>query len=109
MKKEETTLSQDVKTMWIDGCKSVVSWLQSFGQSKLPKHGMMTKEKPGSGDFEWFEKLDKSKEAYGTKPKRARTKKGRYRGDNLATEHINEAWVGGKAPKKRGKKNDKKI
>tara|TARA_Y100000034_G_scaffold108288_1_gene138551 strand:- start:412 stop:654 length:243 start_codon:yes stop_codon:yes gene_type:complete len=38
------------------------------------------------------------------KPKRARTDKGRYRGDNLATEHINEAWVGGKAPKRKRKK-----
>ena len=38
------------------------------------------------------------------KPKRARTKKGRYRGDDKTTESYNEAWVGGKAPKKRKKK-----
>ena len=38
------------------------------------------------------------------KPKRARGKKGRYKGDDLTTEGYNEAWVGGKAPKKRGKK-----
>ena len=37
------------------------------------------------------------------KPKRARTKKGRYKGDDKCTPHINEAWVGGKSPKK-GKK-----
>ena len=37
------------------------------------------------------------------KPKRARTK-GRYKGDDLTTEGYNEAWVGGKAPKKRKKK-----
>ena len=37
------------------------------------------------------------------KPKRARTKKGRYKGDDKSTPDINEAWVGGKAPKK-GKK-----
>ena len=37
------------------------------------------------------------------KPKRARGPKGRYKGDDKATPHINEAWVGGKAPK-RGKK-----
>ena len=36
------------------------------------------------------------------KPKRARTK-GRYRADDKSTEYTNEAWVGGKAPK-RGKK-----
>ena len=38
------------------------------------------------------------------KPKRARTKKGRYKGDDKSTKDINEAWVGGKAPKKKDKK-----
>ena len=33
--------------------------------------------------------------------KRARTKRGRYKGDNKSTPDVNEAWVGGKAPKKR--------
>ena len=33
--------------------------------------------------------------------KRARTKKGRYKGDNKSTPEFNEAWVGGKAPKKK--------
>tara|TARA_Y100000361_G_scaffold88981_1_gene79119 strand:- start:358 stop:576 length:219 start_codon:yes stop_codon:yes gene_type:complete len=37
------------------------------------------------------------------KPKRARGKKGRYLADDPTTKGINEAWVGGKAPKK-GKK-----
>jgi len=37
------------------------------------------------------------------KPKRARTEKGRYRGDDKSTKEFNEAWVGGKAPKKRKK------
>ena len=41
------------------------------------------------------------------KPKRARTK-GRYKADDKSTKEINEAWVGGKAPKKRKKKNAKK-
>ena len=36
------------------------------------------------------------------RPKRARTK-GRYRADDKSTAYTNEAWVGGKAPK-RGKK-----
>ena len=40
------------------------------------------------------------------KPKRARTK-GRYKADDKSTPNVNEAWVGGKAPKRR-KKNDKK-
>jgi DNA relaxase NicK len=34
------------------------------------------------------------------KPKRARTKRGRYKGDDKSTADYNEAWVGGKAPKK---------
>jgi hypothetical protein len=32
--------------------------------------------------------------------KRARTKKGRYKGDDKSTDEYNEAWVGGKSPKK---------
>ena len=38
------------------------------------------------------------------KPKRARTKKGRYRKDDKSTPDVNEAWVGGKAPKKKKRK-----
>ena len=32
--------------------------------------------------------------------KRARTKRGRYKGDDKSTADYNEAWVGGKAPKR---------
>ena len=39
-----------------------------------------------------------------TKPRRARTKKGRYKADDKSTKEINEAWEGGKAPKKKRKK-----
>ncbi len=38
------------------------------------------------------------------KPKRARTKTGRYKGDDKSTKNFNEAWEGGKAPKKKRKK-----
>ena len=38
------------------------------------------------------------------KPKRARTAKGKYKADNKKTKNINEAWVGGKAPKKTTRK-----
>ena len=38
------------------------------------------------------------------KPKRARGPKGRYKGDDKSTPNVNEAWVGGKAPKKGKKK-----
>ena len=33
--------------------------------------------------------------------KRARTKRGRYKGDDKSTPDVNEAWVGGKSPKKK--------
>jgi hypothetical protein len=33
--------------------------------------------------------------------KRARTKRGRYKGDDKSTPQFNEAWVGGKAPKRK--------
>jgi len=50
----------------------------------------------------WFNELiwgEEKKE----KPKRARTKKGRYKADDKSTPDVNEAWVGGKAPKKKKK------
>ena len=34
------------------------------------------------------------------KHKRARTKKGRYQGDNKSTPFWNEAWAKGRSPKK---------
>tara|TARA_B100000287_G_C20109173_1_gene573677 strand:+ start:37 stop:207 length:171 start_codon:yes stop_codon:yes gene_type:complete len=41
---------------------------------------------------------------YGSPPKRARKEDGTYKGDDPKTEKVNEAWVGGKAPKKGKKK-----
>ena len=38
------------------------------------------------------------------KPKRARGKKGRYLADDPTTKDFNEAYVGGKAPKKKKRK-----
>jgi len=48
-------------------------------------------------------KLDKFDDAPVIKsvPKRARTKKGTYKADDKSTPNVNEAWVGGKAPKKK--------
>ena len=37
------------------------------------------------------------------KPKRARTKLGRYRADDKSTADHNEAWVGGRKPRKKRK------
>ena len=45
----------------------------------------------------------KFKHAMKQKPKRARGKKGKFLADDPTTAFTNEAWVGGKAPKKRKK------
>ena len=41
------------------------------------------------------------------KPKRARGKKGKFLADDKSTAYTNEAWVGGKAPKKKAKRKTK--
>lgn len=41
------------------------------------------------------------------KPKRAKTKTGKFKADDPSTEDVNEAWVGGKSPKKKKKKSSK--
>ena len=38
-----------------------------------------------------------------SKPERARTKMGRFVADDKSTKDVNEAWEGGKAPKRRKK------
>ena len=43
----------------------------------------------------------KEKAVKTTKPKRARTAKGRYKADDKSTPDVNEAWESGKAPKKK--------
>ena len=63
----------------------------------------------------WGKRLKKSstkccesnKTSTPSKPKRARTKKGKYVADNPKTAK-NEAWVGGKAPKKKATKKTPK-
>jgi len=42
-------------------------------------------------------------------PERARDEKGRLVGDDKSTPTINEAWVGGQAPKKRGRPKGSKT
>ena len=83
----KTTLRRDIKTAWVDGCKGLVGWLASFGKPKT--NPALEKE---------------MKMAITKKPKRARGKKGKYLADDPTTKDYNEAYVGGKAPKKKGKK-----
>ena len=70
----------------------------------------MSKKKTDLEVFqEWVQELKELvfgtpvKEATKSKPKRARGKKGKFLADNKMTKDVNEAWVGGKAPKKRKK------
>ena len=59
--------------------------------------------------------LNESKEAVGeeeveiVEPARARNKKGKFIADDKSTEDVNEAWVGGKAPKKTSNNKPKVI
>ena len=60
-------------------------------KEKKKVSGVVLKKK----DEEW------RKDTVWEKPKRARTAKGRYKGDDKSTPDVNEAWMGGKAPKKK--------
>ena len=51
--------------------------------------------------FSWLKKLTWENIIGYETPKRARTKRGRYKGDDKSTADYNEAWTGGKAPKKK--------
>ena len=51
--------------------------------------------------FKWLQRLSWAKIIGYDGPKRARTKRGRYKGDDKSTKDVNEAWEGGKAPKKK--------
>ena len=55
--------------------------------------------------WSWLEKLIGPHETLvlTNEVKRARTKRGRYKADDKSTADYNEAWVGGKAPKKKRK------
>jgi len=48
-------------------------------------------------------------EVIAIKAKRARTAKGRYKGDDKSTPDVNEAWEGGKSPKKKSTKKKGKA
>ena len=109
--KYETSLRKDIKTAWIDGCKGLVGWLASFGKPKEePEYTNIDKGFTKEAVKEWkkygmMRKKDIGQYVGLDRPKRARGPKGKYKGDDKSTPDINEAWVGGKAPKKGKKKN----
>ena len=74
-------------------------WELVFGTERRPKRKRgEDRRKTDRGNDRRFNKFGEPEE-----PKRARGKKGRYLADDKSTPNVNEAWVGGKAPK-RGKK-----
>ena len=79
------------------------SWIKEMGDGLLLIFDTVTdavnctiKIQEVTKEIAEVEKLDK--------PKRSRGKKGRYLSDDPTTKDVNEAWVGGKAPKKKRKK-----
>ena len=94
-KNKEMTLGEACRTILREGRDAILELLNfdNFTPTDEPKKPTVKMGKiPYEGMWE------------GKKPKRARGPKGRYKGDDKSTKDVNEAWVGGKAPKKRGKK-----
>ena len=62
------------------------------------------------GEVEFSQMIDKDNFEIieESKPKRARNAKGQLKADDPSTPDVNEAYVGGKAPKKTSKKKSKK-
>ena len=84
--KKEQTLGELCRQIIDETAQAILNTIYSMSEpnSEIPKH-----LKNGMTEV---------------KPKRARTKKGRYKADDKSTKDVNEAWVDGKAPKKRRKK-----
>jgi len=82
--------------------EAIDDMLEIITGEKPKRNEVMTMRDKGFSEERTQEWVD-----WANKPKRARTKKGTYRADNPNTKDFNEAYVGGKAPKKR-KKNAKK-
>ena len=77
------------------------------GDRRSVDRGTSDRRAKGFSEKHTQEWLDSVKDLQ-IKPKRARGKKGRYLADDKSTPDINEAWVSGKAPKRKRKKNAKK-
>ena len=83
--------------------KSFFKWAIEYPapEKKEEASAVIRKNEP---DDSWREDTVWEKE----EPKRARDKKGQYRGDDKSTPDVNEAWESGKAPSKSGLKKKKK-
>ena len=103
MSKKEITMGEACRTILRSG-RDAIFELLTFKNFTLTdneisddfKYDLMTKEKPKPGTLT------------DARPKRARGKKGKFLADDKSTAYTNEAWVGGKAPKKKRKKTTRK-
>ena len=77
--------------------------IERNGDRRSKDRGTDDRRAKGFSEKHTQEWLDSVKDPQ-TKPKRARGPKGRYKGDDKSTKDVNEAWVGGKAPKKKKRK-----
>ena len=100
---QKTRLSQGWKPLTykgLDGNWHSYEWLGPLSKwMGLVVDGFDNFDSMSTTTLEKFEKAPVLKEA--PKPKRARTKKGTYVADDKSTPDVNEAWEGGKAPKKK--------
>jgi len=90
---------------------NVDSWWKKFVKffTPLPKEELQPKKAVKEEVLEKAIKdaevvLKKFDKVVAKEPKRARGTKGRYKADDKSTADINEAWVGGKAPKRKASK-----
>ena len=76
-----------------------------LSQSEKKEDVLSSRMKEATGKLDKFETAPVVKEV----PKRARTEKGTYQADDKSTPDVNEAYVGGKSPKKAIKISRKKA
>ena len=88
-KKKEMTLGE--------ACRQIIKGISDAVMSTITSMG----EKPKS---ECKATICCEGDCHTVTPKRARGKKGKFLADDKSTKDVNEAWVGGKAPKKKKKK-----
>ena len=77
-----------------------MGWFRKlFGRNRQPEQQPWPEPEPVDHVEESAVELEKFVAEDHAPPERARTESGQFKGDDKSTKDINEAWVGGKAPK----------
>ena len=103
MSKKEMTIGEACRTILKSGRDAILG-IFNFKEFTLTDDewdGSRAKGYTKEHTQMWLDSVEK-------KPKRARTAKGKFKADDKVTKDFNEAWVGGKAPKKKKRKTRKK-